>query len=233
MREYHFQLEKFQGPLDLLLKLIEDKRLEITDISLAQITAQYLVYIQTHKVNPESISGFLVVAAKLLLIKSREILPDLVLEKEEEEEGLDLKERLLRYQKYKLLALKLKELEKRGEYSLGREISFSRKVCFSPPKEIKVDYLEKAYLRVLAEIGSPEEMLEKRTLTQSISLAEKISLIQRIIRVRMKAHFSKLTSEGDRLGRILTFWAVLELFRRGFVIVEQRRPFGEILIKNR
>lgn len=230
MRPYHFQLEKFQGPLDLLLRLIEDERLKITDISLAKIADQYLAYIENRKVNPEQLSEFLVVAARLLLLKSKEILPDLELTGEEEEDIEELKQRLNIYQKYKSLAGELQKLESRGEYSLVRNVWFSRKVCFSPPSKFSASHLANIYTSVIEHSLEEEERLAEGTLRKSISVREKINFIKMCLESRTKVTLGSLNKMGDRLGQIVSFLALLELLRRQEVIAEQERTFAKIQI---
>ncbi len=232
IKQYHFQLEKFQGPLDLLLKFIEEERLKITDISLAKVADQYLFYIENHTVNPEQLSDFLVIAARLLLLKSKEILPDLELETEEEEDIAELKQKLEIYQKYKLLARELHKLEKRGEYSLIRNIWFSRKICFSPPLQgFQVNNLANIYVNIIEQFSEEEGLLTKGTLRKGISLQEKISLIKICLKNRMELTLANLNKTGDRLEQIVNFLALLELLHRKEVVAEQREAFAEIQIR--
>ena len=105
---YHFQLEKFEGPLDILLNLIEKEKLSITEVSLAQIADQFLAYIDGNEnINLEQLSGFLSVATRLILIKSRALLPILTFTEEEEESIQDLEEHLRLYQLFRDQAKKL------------------------------------------------------------------------------------------------------------------------------
>jgi len=232
MSEYHFALPKFRGPLDLLLQLIQEEKLSITDISLAKVSRQYLDYIEANQVDPESISDFLVVAAKLLLLKSREILPDLELTPEEEEDILDLKERLLEYQKYKSLSLELRRLERRGEYSLLRQVWFCERKGFLPPAEISGKDLEKIYQDIQAEFPDEKE-LERKAVALRLALPEKIALIREVLDKRIKTGFLKLNRKGDREGTVVTFLALLELLKRGEVLVRQEGAFQEITIRKK
>jgi len=231
MDEYHFNLEKFQGPLDLLLELLEAEKLKITDISLAKIAEQYLAYVEKNSISPERISDFLVVAARLLLLKSKAILPDLELEEEEEEDLEDLKQRLIIYQKYKLLAQGLRELEQTGEYGLPRVIWFSEQICFSPPDNLELRDLTRAYLLTIQDFPE-EESLEKKTVSRAISLQEKIKFIQMSLLKRMEMTLTSLAKTGDRVERIVSFLAILELLRRRKVFAEQAEPFAEIKIRS-
>ncbi len=229
MSEYHCALPEFQGSLDLLLRLIQEEKLNITDISLAQVSCQYLDYIEKNKVDPESISDFLVVAAKLLLLKSREILPDLELNPEEEEGIEDLKQRLLEYQKYKSLSLELRKLEKRGEYSLLREVWFCERKGFLPPAKISKEDLQKIYGSILAQFPDQRE-LERKAIASRLALREKITLIRDVLKRRVEAGFLQLNQRGDKEGAVVTFLALLELLRKGEIFVEQRGRFQDIMI---
>ncbi|MDP2918281.1 MAG: segregation/condensation protein A [bacterium] len=231
MREYHFHLEKFQGPLDLLLELLDAEKLKITDISLARIAEQYLAYVEKNSISPEQISDFLVIAARLLLLKSKALLPDLELAEEEEEDLEDLKQRLIIYQKYKLLAQRMRKLEQAGEYSLPRVVWFSDQICFSPPDNLEPRDLTRAYFQTIQD--SPrEDDLEKKTVSHAISLREKIKFIQMSLRRRMEMTLESLAKTGDGVERIVAFLAILELLRRRKVFAEQAEPFAEIKIRS-
>lgn len=227
----HFQLEKFQGPLDLLLQLIEEERLCITEISLAKIADQYLDYIAKNPVPPENISEFLVIAAKLLLIKSREILPDLELSQEEEEDIEDFKQRLIDYQKFRRLAAGLRRLERKGEFCREREITLVEQGIFLPPRNVDGSVLAKYYENFLASL--PQEIaLEQKTLfNKAVSVKEKIRLIKEVLGERVNFSLQSLVKENSREERIITFLALLELLKKGEIIAEQNVAFAEIKFK--
>ncbi len=230
MEKYHFQLEKFQGPLDLLLQLIEEERLNITEISLAKIADQYIRYIEEHPVNPEQISEFLIIASRLLLAKSREILPDLTLTSEEEEDIQELQDRLCLYQKFKQLAFALRKLEQRGEYCVEREVPLSEKGIFLAPHQINVALLRqkiRAFLKTLPSFGQTAQ----KTIAHAISLQEKIKCLEKILEKRMELALSHLLLKGDREERIVIFLALLELCKKGKVFAEQDGVFTEIILK--
>ena len=109
MSVFTIQTEKFSGPLDLLLKVIEEKNLEITDINLSNITGEYLKFLESQEITPNDLADFLIVASTLLLIKSKAILPTLNLSNQEEEEIIDLKDRLTLYKNFKDKSLYLKD----------------------------------------------------------------------------------------------------------------------------
>src|SRR5579862_7252891 len=106
------KVSQFEGPLDLLLSLIEQRQLDITTIALAEVTEQFLQYLKTLEiVDPTALADYLSIAAKLLVIKSKAILPTLEIEPEEEDAGFDLESRLLLYKQFKEVAGYLKTLD--------------------------------------------------------------------------------------------------------------------------
>src|SRR3989338_1915521 len=121
MSTYTVKLQYFQGPLELLLQLIEEQSLDITEISLAQITDQYIEHIKNLDIKPGDLSNFLVVAAHLLLIKSKAILPILELTQEEETNIREFQEKLEEYRKFRLLANEIKKLKRRNFISYSRD----------------------------------------------------------------------------------------------------------------
>ncbi|MFQ6084504.1 MAG: segregation and condensation protein A [Candidatus Aminicenantia bacterium] len=172
---YTVKLEQFQGPLDLLLQLTEEKKLDITEISLAKVTNQYLNFLKKSENIPlENLADFLVVASRLILIKSRMLLPALELTEEEEEDIKALKRQLEEYKKFRNLA---KEIEK---IALTKNIAYSRekyqgfKSIFYPPKNFKLEDLKAAFKRVMEEIALLEEKLPEKSLKLKLSLEEKI-----------------------------------------------------------
>lgn len=229
MRQYHFQLEKFQGPLDLLLRLIDEEKLKITDISLAKVADQYLQFIENNRVPAEQISEFLVVASNLLLLKSKEILPDLELSIEEEQDLEGLKKRLEIYQSFKKLAQDLRKQIITNQYCLKREIWFSQRVIFTPPI-IKIENLTAIYQGLIQEF-KPSVHLDQSQVSRVISLKEKIDFIKSLLVRRIEMSFKRICSRGDREERIVSFLAILELLRRRKISVIQDSFLSEIILK--
>src|SRR3989338_70113 len=116
---------QFEGPLDLLLQLIEEQRMDISTVALAGVTEQFLAYIKNlQEKNPINLADFLIIAAKLLVIKSKSLLPNLELGIEEEETAFDLTAQLLQYKKFKEAAKYLRNLDARRKQSWPRESEF-------------------------------------------------------------------------------------------------------------
>jgi segregation and condensation protein A len=219
---YRFQLEQFEGPLDVLLGLIEKEKLDITQVSLAQITDQFLAYIdQNENINLEQLSAFLSVATRLILIKSRALLPILTFTEEEEESIQDLEEHLRLYQLFREQAKKLEEMTNQNTRSFTRESFVGLKSVFYPPKEIDAHDLKDALVGI---IGSLEPMvsLPERELKTIISLEERMLEFKSALTKRVVSSFHELLgSTSERLDVIISFLAVLELVKQRYLSATQ------------
>jgi len=229
----NFKLEKFEGPLSLLLKLIEEEELDITQISLAKIADQYIEYIRTSpNITPDNMADFLVVATRLLLIKSRALLPYLYPEEEKEIE--ELEDQLRMYKEYVEAMKKINVMIGKKKFMFARE--FNRKVIlaeanlFSPPKNIKADDLAMIFADLLTRLQPPEK-LEERTIDDLIKIEDKILSIQRMLADRIKLSFNQvLAGAKSKTEIIVSFLAMLELMRQKEVNLIQEELFSEILI---
>jgi segregation and condensation protein A len=229
---YQSQEKIFEGPLDLLLELIEKEKLDITEVSLAQVADQFLKYLEnSENVNPEFLADFLLVAGKLILIKSKAILPMLELEKEEEEDIEELKARLAEYKKFKEISLEIIKLEKRGKMFFSRKSYSGVKTVFCPPKKLAALDLTNIFENILNEL--PEiKNLAKETIKKVISIKDKIEYLKKNLMERMEMTFhGAILNNKDKVEIVVTFLAMLELVRNNIVIVEQEEIFGEIRIK--
>lgn len=248
--EYKVSLEKFSGPLDLLLSLIEEKKLAINEISLSQVTDQFLEYLKkiekniltsdvnnspTSDVNTSeyqrTLADFLVVASRLILIKSRSLLPNLVLTQEEEGDIKDLEERLKIYQQFRALGRELGHFAKGRSPYFSREYYFNLPVIFYPPKNISSEELSKiyeAFVKTLPQI----EKLEEQSLARVMTIEEKIKELTERIGAAVEASFADISSGiKAKIDVILTFLAMLMLFRNRILEVSQDKLFGDIKIK--
>lgn len=229
---YHFHLEKFEGPLDLLLSLIEKEKLDITQVSLAQVADQFLAHLEDEQsISLAHLSAFLSVAARLLLIKSRALLPVLHFSDEEEEVMEDLEYRLKAYKLFRQASETLGRLFLEANGSYGRESFLGIQTVFYPPKDITKETLRDHFVDVLGDIPVFEILPEKEIAT-IITLEEKIVLLQQSLAQRAESSFSEMVgSVGDRVEVIVSFLALLELIKQRFVHVEQVDFFSEIRIK--
>ena len=226
-----FRLEKFEGPLDLLLQLIESADLDITEVALSEVADQFMQHLtKVEEKNPEEMADFLVIASKLLLIKSKILLPNLDLGGDEE--ILSLENQLKIYKEYYDASKNIEEI------LLSKKVLFSRKkipidieVLFNPPKNLGMEKLKKVFLEIVKEI-EPIVRLPKKSLLKAVSIKEKIENIKDKILHGMKLNFSELIKESkDRTDVIITFLGVLELVKQKSVSVHQDDKFGDIVVE--
>jgi len=225
------KLDQFEGPLDLLLQLIEDQQLDITAVSLAAVTEQFLIYIKgLEQKNPMLLGDFLLIAAKLLVIKSKALLPQLVLDAEEEDAAFDLTQRLLTYKKFKEAAKLLKRLDLKRRQSWIRE-SESDRITFLPDPSITPQLLAQSLKKVAEELKEIIK-LPKQIMAEVMSISEKIAHIQKLISDKIQTSLSELIKESkNKTEVIVTFLALLELIKQRTLTVEQNEMFSDIIIK--
>ena len=229
-----FKTEKFEGPLGLLLQLIEKEELDITEVSLAKIADQYIDYIKkSGAINPDEIADFLVIAAKLLYIKSKALLPYLYTEEDEEIE--EFEQQLKMYKEF-LEAMKVIEaMISEKKFMVARE--FDRKAIlanlkiFSPPAKLAKENLASAFRNLISQIKPEEEALEEEKLERKINIEDKILAIQKALLDKIRINFSKfLAKAGSKTEIIVSFLAILELIKQRDILVSQDGLFDEIVI---
>jgi len=230
-----FTTEKFSGPLGLLLSLIESEDLDITEINLAKIADEYVNYIRgASDINPEEMADFLVVAAKLLFIKSKALLPYLYTA-EEDEEINDLERQLRMYKEFVNASLKIKTLAE-GKHFLylpptikNRRAQFNLPV-FNAPAKVTKEILAEVLARILLNLEKQqEEKLPEERLEPKISIDEKIFLIKKMLIDKLRINFSKLLAAAQsKTEVVVSFLAVLELAKQKELFFEQEELFGEI-----
>jgi segregation and condensation protein A len=230
--EYQIQLPVFEGPLDLLLHLIEREELDITTIALAQVTDQYMAYLRgLEQQKAKELTAFLVVAAKLLLIKSLALLPrPPSTPSEAEDVGDDLVRQLQAYKRFKEIASLLHEREKNGLSSYVRITPAPRLEPQLDLGDVTVGDLLVAVQHALDAIPAPPagEVVSAITVT----IDEQINSIQERLARRSRIRFRSILSQAStRVEVIVTLMAVLELIKRERIQVRQERMFGEIIIE--
>jgi segregation and condensation protein A len=233
---YQVTLPLFEGPLDLLLHLIERQELDITAISLAQVTNQYLEYLgRVSERNPDNLADFLVIAAKLLLIKSRVLLPrpPTPLAPEEEDLGDDLVRQLLEYKRFKEAARWLDEQEKRGLRSYVRLADVPVLDRSADLSEVSLDDLLVAVRQVL-EVKADMPPVDDAVAPLLITIAGQMEVIERRLAVESPLRFHDLFHRASyRLEVIVTLLALLEMIKQLRVRVRQEHMFGQILVERR
>jgi segregation and condensation protein A len=232
--EYRVQLEVFEGPLDLLLYLIKKDELDIYDIPIERITSQYMRYIDLMRMLDLNIAGeFIVMAATLMMIKSRMLLPPeerAELEEEEEDPRWDLVRQLVEYKKFKDAAMHLEGLEERqlDVFARGSDAATLGPAGEVSLHDVSIFDLIRAFNDVLKKVKT-EEL--KEIFAERYTVAEKIDAIMTMIESRERISFSSLFVDiVSRYELVCTFLAVLELIRLKQIVARQEKPFGEILI---
>lgn len=230
---YNIKLDQFEGPLDLLLSLIEEQKLDITRVSLSKVADQYLEYIGERKsISLENLADFLYVASKLILIKSKALIPAIELSEDEEEEIKDLEYQLAEYKKFKDIAEMLGKMFGYGKKSFSREGFQGFSSFFSAPPNVNAYDLKKAFIKVLDSVPVFEKM-EEEIVRDVITLEEKISHLQEIIRQRAEATFSELVNGAkDKVEVIISFLAMLEMVKQRILNVDQKTLFAEIKMRH-
>lgn len=232
---WEFKTEKFSGPLGLLLSLIESEEMDITEINLAKIADEYVAYIRSAQdINPEELADFLVVAAKLLFIKSKALLPYLYTAAEEEEID-DLEKQLRMYREFVSASLKIKDLAVSRNFLFlppllkNRRAQFNLPV-FSPPAKLSPELLAAIFKQLTENLEKQkEEKLPEEKLEPKINIEEKIILIKKMLVDKLRVNFSKLLAAANTKTEIIvSFLAVLELAKQKELIFEQAELFGEI-----
>ncbi len=234
-------LPAFEGPLDLLLQLIEAQELDISTVSLVTVTDQYLRTLeQLEEIEPGALADFLVVASRLLYIKSYTLLPKprpVGEEDEEEASGEALVRQLLEYRRFKVVAAAFRQREEQG---LRVYVRTAPRPSVQPkldPAGLDLARLQQALRKVLERL--PAEPILPRVKTYSITVAEQIENVRVFLRQAtrqeegsQRVSFTALLSRSaSRIEVIVTFLAILELVKQGEVEVVQDALFGEIQLQ--
>ena len=237
--EYKVKLEVFEGPLDLLLYLIKKEEVDIYDVSIERITSQYLDYLETFRMLDLEIAGeFVVMAANLIYIKSRSLLPVHQQppdeDAEEEDPRWDLIRQLIEYKKFKDAAFQLHQRELLQEGLIAR---MPEKPAFNDSdtlliSEVSIFDLISAFQKVLKKIEGKREDL-REIFEENFSVSDKIDFIIRAVGGEKSVAFSELfASAASRTEIAVTFLALLELIRMKQLRVFQDAPFAEIEIRH-
>jgi len=225
------KLGEFDGPLDLLLGLIEARKMHINDVSLSQVTDDYLGYIQ--KLEQSSLgemSQFILVAATLLLVKSRSLLPNLELTDEEEGDVAELERRLKHYQIFRQGARLLARIWGAVPLRTPRKAPLVLAPRFAPG-ETNLAALAEALQHIVHALPT---VIFKETaqVAPTVTLEEVIDRLKDRVMRAAKMRFKEITKDADRVEVVIQFLALLELVKDGFVSAEQDRPFSDIMLQS-
>ena len=238
------KLPVFEGPLDLLLHLIDKNKIDIYDIPIVEITNQYMEYIrQMEREDLNVMSEFLVMAATLLDIKCRMLLPKEVNEEgEEEDPRQELVEQLLQYKMYKYMSYELRDREVLGERRMYREADFPKEVAeYTPPVDLDeligdltLTRLNEIFQEVMRRQNDKIDPVRSRfgkIEKEVVTLPEKMEYISEYTRTHRSFKFRDLLmKQSSKVQVIVTFLAVLEMMKAGKITASQEETFGDILI---
>ena len=243
--EISYKLESFEGPLDLLLHLIEKNQVNIYDIPIAMITDQYLEYVNhMEEESLDVVSEFLVMAATLLDIKARMLLPKEVNEEgEEEDPRAELVARLLEYKTYKYMSLELKDMELDAEKIFYKYPTIPKEVKeYEQPVDLdklldgvtltKLQQIFQSVMKRQQEKIDPVRSKFGTIKKEPVSLEEKISSVMEYARKHRNFSFrGMLTRQADKTEIVVTFLAILELMKVGKIQLTQENLFDDMMIE--
>lgn len=241
------KLEAFEGPLDLLLHLIEKNKIDIYDIPIVEITEQYLEYIRRMDTEDMNImSEFLVMAATLLDIKCRMLLPKEVNEEgEEEDPRQELVAQLLEYKMYKYMSYELRDRQVEGEQVMYKRPTIPEEVLgYVEPVnldellgDLTLSALHKVFRNVMkrrADKIDPVRSKFGKIEKEEVTLPDKLTYVAEYARGHRRFMFRELLEkQGSRIQIVVTFLAILQLMKEGTIMIEQENPFDEIMIQSK
>jgi len=229
-QHHNFKLDEFEGPLDLLWYMIRKNEVSIFDIPIAQITQQYIEYLSgVDTMDLESLTDFHSMAATLLLIKSRTLLPVEMEEDYAEDPRAELVERLIEYQKYKKLTELMEEKEKENEWVIERR-RLQQNLPFTDDdiwEKVDIWDLVKTFSSMTVNMSS-ERIID---LFEEVSVNEKTTLLAEFLENKGECRFTELITHPGSLEVVCAFLAVLEAVKMRLIVIFQNRLFGDILIR--
>ncbi len=229
---FYIKHESYEGPFDLVLDLIEKRKLSVNELSLSQVTDDYIQFVRGQGTFPmEEAAQFIGVAATLLLIKSKSLIPELELSEEEEGDVEDFKRRLIQYEHVR---------EARQELSriFGRAVMVSAgerapEVVFSPTRDLTLPSLETALASALAALQKAEEKLPEARVRPLVTIEEMMDTLLKRVQSAMTLSFKEFSKgTAERVEVIVSFLALLELVKQGAVDAAQHESFSDIRITN-
>ncbi len=222
----------FEGPYDLILDLIDKRKLSVNELSLSQVTDDYIAFVRGHEAFPmEEAAQFIGVAATLLLIKSKSLIPELELSMEEEEDVDDLKRRLVQYEAVREARQDLARL-----YGARMMVPAGERPpvpLFAPARDLTVPNLTQALAAALANLEKVEEKLPEARVRPLVSIEEMMdTLLARVQRAATLSFKEFSAGSREKVEVIVSFLALLELVKQGAVDAAQHDPYADIRITN-
>ena len=231
---YNIDLPQFKGPFDLLLNLIEKEKLDITEITLVQVTDQFLDHIkEIERIRPGELADFLNIAAKLILIKSKLLLPEQILS-EDEEDSQDLIDQLRIYREYILATKKIEKILSNPNYSfsknrLSRDVSFA----FNFSHKLNSQILRKNFESFAFVIREQTRLSLKSIKRRVFSLKGKINEMLSMLSKNRQFIFNRIIKSKSKAEKSVMFMAILELMKRHKIEIDQKGLFEDITITSK
>ena len=228
---FHIRTDAYEGPFEMLLDLIEARKLLVNDLALASITEDFVAHVRGQATFPvEETANFIQIAATLLLIKSKSLIPDLALTDEETADVEDLKRRLEAYEKVREAARELSRIfGKTVMVPAGERIP---EVTFAPSRDLSKAALAEALARVLAAREAVEELPEARV-KPLVTIEEMMERLAKRVQSAMTLSFKEFSGGiKEKVEVIVSFLALLELVKQGAIAAEQYDLHGDIRLKN-
>ena len=226
---YAVKLEQFEGPLALLLEMIESEKLDISQLSLGKVTDSYLHFLDENPNIPaEELADFLVIASRLLLIKSKLLLPFLTMDEDEGES--DLESQLRIYKEYLDASKVVEQMIGKRRFLFVHEKLPKVEIGFVPPKKLETDQMCDLFLNVIKRLDDVVKV-PQAVVDRTVSIHEKISYIRKLVDRASKISFKKLIQKSEsRTEIVVSFLALLELIKQRAVSVSQGEVFDDITI---
>jgi segregation and condensation protein A len=228
---FSIKTDSYEGPFEVLLNLIEERKLLINELALATITEEFIAHVRSQTAFPlEATANFIQIAATLLLIKSKSLIPDLELTEDENADVEDLKRRLMAYEKVREAARELSRIF--GKTVLVPAGERRPEVMFAPSPDLSAQSLADALARLLSAREEVEQLPEARV-KPLVTIEEMMDRLAKRVQTAMTLSFKEFSKDTrERVEIIVSFLALLELVKQGAVGAEQFDTHGDIRISH-
>src|SRR3989344_2489611 len=229
--DYHIKTDAYEGPLEVILDLIEARKLLVNDLALSSITDEFVAHVRAQEAFPvEQTAEFIYIAATLLLVKSKSLLPDLALTEEENADVEDLKRRLEAYTKVREAATELGRMY--GHHAMYPAGARAPEAFFAPSRDLSSTALAEALARVLSA-REVVETLPAHTVKPMLTIEEMMDRLAARVEQAMTLSFKDFAgNQKEKVDVIVSFLALLELVKQGAVAAEQYGEHGDIRISH-
>ena len=225
--EFKIQQNAFDGPIELLVSLIQKKKVHVTDIKLSDITDEYISYVQNHNTTISNNVEFIQIATTLLLIKSKALLPELTLTEEETQSIEELEKRIALYQLVQQHADKLKQVS--TKLYRGGRMNHADISVFAPSKNLSLEGLKKAIVSCIETLPKPK-ISTKASLTPVIRLEDMMKTLVKRVQSALSLSFRDFSGQfSEKKNIIVSFLSVLELVKQQEISVMQEKHYGDMM----